>query len=58
MKNETDILIEIAELEVELAREMREDILHDINILKIRTAIATLQWVLGVEKYFHKLLEL
>ena len=50
MKNETDILIEIAELEVELAREMREDILHDINILKIRTAIATLQWVLGFEK--------
>jgi hypothetical protein len=50
MKNETDILIEIAELEVELAREMREDILNDITILKIRTAIATLQWVLGFEK--------
>jgi hypothetical protein len=50
MKNETDILIEIAELEVELAREMREDILNDINILKIKTVIATLQWVLGVEK--------
>ena len=50
MKNETDILIEIAELEVELAREMREDILHDITILKIRTAITTLQCVIEVEK--------
>jgi hypothetical protein len=50
MKTETDVLIEIAELEVELAKEMKEDILHDINILKIRTAIVTLQWVLGVEK--------
>jgi hypothetical protein len=50
MKTETDVLIQIAELEVELAKQMKEDILHDINILKIRTAIATLQWVLGVEK--------
>jgi hypothetical protein len=50
MKNETDVLIEIAELEVQLAKEMKEDVLHDINILKIRTAIATLQWVLGIEK--------
>jgi hypothetical protein len=50
MKTETDILIEIAELEVELAKEMKEDILNDINILKISMAIATLRWVLGVEK--------
>jgi hypothetical protein len=50
MKTETDILIQISELEVELSKEMKEDILNDINILKIRTAIATLWWVLGVEK--------
>jgi hypothetical protein len=46
MKTETDILVEISCLEVELAKEMKNDILHDINILKIQTKIDTLKWVL------------
>jgi hypothetical protein len=46
MKNEIDILIQISCLEVELAKEMKEDILHDINILRIQTKIDTLKWVL------------
>lgn len=46
MKNETDILIQISCLEVELAKEMKQDILHDINILRIQTKIDTLKWVL------------
>lgn len=50
MKTERDIELEIIDLEVQLANEMKEDILNDINILKIRTAIATLQWVLGEKK--------
>jgi hypothetical protein len=46
MKNETDILIKISELELALSKEMKFDILHDINILKIQTQIDTLRWVL------------
>jgi hypothetical protein len=46
MKTETDILVEISCLEVELAKEMKQDILHDINILRIQTKIDTLKWVL------------
>jgi hypothetical protein len=46
MKTETDILVEISCLELELAKEMKQDILHDINILKIQTKIDTLKWVL------------
>jgi hypothetical protein len=46
MKTETDILIQISCLEVELAKEMKQDILHDINILRIQTKIDTLKWVL------------
>jgi hypothetical protein len=46
MKNETDILIKISELELALSKEMKLDILHDINILKIQTQIDTLRWVL------------
>jgi hypothetical protein len=46
MKTETDILVEISCLEVELAKEMKEDILHDINILRIRSKIDALKWVL------------
>jgi hypothetical protein len=46
MKTETDILIQISCLEVELAKEMKQDILHDINILRIQTQIDTLKWVL------------
>jgi hypothetical protein len=41
-----DILVEISCLEVELSKEMKQDILHDINILKIQTKIDTLKWVL------------
>jgi hypothetical protein len=46
MKTEMDILVEISCLEVELAKEMKQDILHDINILRIQTKIDTLKWVL------------
>ena len=46
MKTEMDILIKISELELELSKEMKMDILHDINILKIQTQIDTLNWVL------------
>jgi len=46
MKTETDILVEISCLEVELSKEMKQDILHDINILRIQTKIDTLKWVL------------
>jgi hypothetical protein len=46
MKTEMDILVEISCLEVELSKEMKQDILHDINILKIQTKIDTLKWVL------------
>ena len=46
MKTEMDILVEISCLEVELSREMKQDILHDINILRIQTKIDTLKWVL------------
>jgi hypothetical protein len=46
MKNEMDILVEISCLEVELSKEMKQDILHDINILRIQTQIDTLKWVL------------
>ncbi len=46
MKNETDILIQISCLEVELSKEKKEDIRHDIKILKIQTKIDTLKWVL------------
>lgn len=46
MKTEMDILVEISCLEVELAKEMKNDILHDINILRIQTKIDTLKWVL------------
>jgi hypothetical protein len=46
MKTETDILVEISCLELELAKEMKQDILHDINILRIQTKIDTLKWVL------------
>ncbi len=41
-----DILVEISCLEVELSKEMKQDILHDINILRIQTQIDTLKWVL------------
>jgi hypothetical protein len=46
MKTEMDILVEISCLEVELSKEMKQDILHDINILRIQTKIDTLKWVL------------
>jgi hypothetical protein len=46
MKTETDILIQISCLEVELSKELKQDILHDINILRIQTQIDTLKWVL------------
>jgi hypothetical protein len=46
MKTETDILVEISCLELELAKEMKQDILQDINILRIQTKIDTLKWVL------------
>jgi hypothetical protein len=46
MKTETDILVEISCLELELAKEMKQDILHDINIIRIQTKIDTLKWVL------------
>jgi hypothetical protein len=46
MKTEMDILVEISCLEVELSKEMKQDILHDINILRIQTQIDTLKWVL------------
>jgi hypothetical protein len=46
MKTEMDILVEISCLELELAKEMKQDILHDINILRIQTKINTLKWVL------------
>jgi hypothetical protein len=46
MKTETDILVEISCLELELAKEMKQAILHDINILRIQTKINTLKWVL------------
>jgi hypothetical protein len=46
MKTEMDILVEISCLELELAKEMKQDILHDINILRIQTKIDTLKWVL------------
>jgi hypothetical protein len=46
MKTEMDILVEISCLEVELSKEMKQDILHDINILKIQIKIDTLKWVL------------
>jgi hypothetical protein len=46
MKTETDIFIEISSLELELSKEMKQDILHDINILRIQTKIDTLKWVL------------
>jgi hypothetical protein len=46
MKTETDILVEISCLELELAKEMKQDIRHDIKILKIQTKIDTLKWVL------------
>lgn len=46
MKTEMDILIKISELELELSKEMKLDILHDINILKIQTQIDTLNWIL------------
>jgi hypothetical protein len=46
MKNETDIFIQISGLELEMSKEMKQDILHDINILRIQTQIDTLKWVL------------
>lgn len=46
MKNELDILVKISELELALSKEMKLDILHDINILKIETQIDILKWVL------------
>jgi hypothetical protein len=46
MKTEMDVLVEISCLELELAKEMKQDILHDINILTIQTKIDTLKWVL------------
>ena len=46
MKTEMDILVEISCLEVELSKEMKQAILHDINILRIQTKIDTLKWVL------------
>ena len=46
MKTEMDILVEISCLELELAKEMKQDILHDINIIRIQTKIDTLKWVL------------
>jgi hypothetical protein len=46
MKTEMDILVEISCLEVELSKEMKQDILHDINIIRIQTKIDTLKWVL------------
>jgi hypothetical protein len=46
MKTETDIFIQISGLELELSKEMKQDILHDINILRIQTQIDTLKWVL------------
>jgi hypothetical protein len=46
MKTETDIFIQISGLELELSKEMKQDIIHDINILRIQTQIDTLKWVL------------
>jgi hypothetical protein len=46
MKTETDILVEISCLEVELSKEKKEDTQDDIKILKIQTKIDTLKWVL------------
>ena len=46
MKTEMDVLVEISCLELALAKEMKQDILHDINILRIQTKINTLKWVL------------
>ena len=46
MKTETDIFIQISGLELELSKEMKQDILHDINILRIQTQIYTLKWLL------------
>lgn len=46
MKTETDILIQISSLELQLSKELKEDILHDINILRIQTQIDILNWVL------------
>ena len=46
MKTETDIFIQISGLELEMSKEMKQDILHDINILRIQTQIDTLKWVL------------
>lgn len=46
MKNELDILVKISELELALSKEMKLDILNDINILKIQTQIDILKWVL------------
>jgi hypothetical protein len=47
MRTENDILIEISMLELKLSKEMKEDILHDINILRIQTQIDTLKWVIN-----------
>jgi len=46
MKSETDILIKISELELAFSKEMKMDVPHDINILKIQTQIDILRWVL------------
>jgi len=46
MKSETDILIQISALELQLSEASKQDIPHQSYILLIQAQIDTLNWVL------------